>query len=289
MDAIIRTLYKSELFEITDFVCKCSDCGFSGVEFQNKFSICYIQRGSFLFKIYSGELECFNARFLLNRPGFTHRVKHHHTQPDECFIIGFSQIFFERIADIYRNQLNGFLDKEDIHSMVLPSSTETEYLIYRLKNSLAAGEIEALQIDGIILDLLDKIFHMDKQVQNPFVSEKQKQIFLPAIEKCREYMQENFAEHITLEDLARISHMSIFHFNRTFKQIVQMSPYQYLLNFRIHHASHLLASTEQPIAGIGWSAGFNSPDHFSYAFKTVTSFSPHQYRSNKQQSNNSII
>jgi AraC family transcriptional regulator len=283
MDALIRTLYKSDLFEVTDFVCKCRECGFSGAEFQSRFSICYVSRGSFLFKIFSGELECFNSRFLLNRPGFNHRVKHYPAQPDECIIIGFNADFYDKIKEVYQQTLNGFLTKEDIHSIVLQSSPETEYLIFRLKNALASKESESLNVDGIVLELVEKIFQMKEPAQDKVISHKQKQAFLPAIEKSREWMQDNFSRTITMEELARVSHMSTFHFNRAFKQIVQMSPYQYLLNFRIHHASHLLLFSEETIATVGWSSGFNSPDHFSFAFKNITGLSPHQFRHRKSQ------
>jgi AraC family transcriptional regulator len=283
MDALIRTLYKSDLYEITNFACQCTKCGFSDVEFQNKFSICYIRRGSFLFKISSGDLECFNSRFLLNRPGFTHRVKHYHAQADECLIIGFSAGFYERIQELYRSTLGNFLANEKIHSMVLQSYPETEYLMFRLKHALAAIEVNNLDIEGIVLDLMDKIFLLNEPAQDKVISSKQKQFFLPAVERSREWVQENYSENITMEKLASISNMSVFHFNRVFKQIVQLSPYQYLLNFRIHHASHLLLASEETIADVGWSSGFNSPDHFSYAFKHATGFSPQQFRNKNKQ------
>jgi AraC family transcriptional regulator len=283
MDALIRTLYTSDQFEITDFACRCTQCGYSGFEFQNKFSICYIRRGSFLFKVFSEELECFNSRFLLNRPGFTHRVKHYHLHPDECIIIGFSPEFYEKMKDVYFPAFNGFLVDANIHSMVVQSSSETEYLMYRLRYALAASETDRLCIDGIVLELAEKIFHMQEVEYRKTISEKQKLSFLPAIEKSMEWVQENFAEPITMDDLARVSYMSVFHFNRAFKEIVKMSPYQYLLNFRIQHASHLLVSTDEAISHIGWSAGFNRPDHFSYAFKGVTGLSPQQYRNKKKQ------
>jgi AraC family transcriptional regulator len=283
MNAAIRTLYTSELFEVTDFVCQCTECGFSGVEYQHHFSICYVRRGSFLFKIFSGELECFNNRFLINKPGFTHRVKHYHSQPDECLIIGFKPEFYDRIRDVYNLSLNGFLRNQELHSLLLNSSPETEYLMYQLKSMLTVKDPDALEMDGMVLDLIEKIFHLDDS-KSVIISEKLKRAWLPAIEKSREYLQENFTEEITMEQLARVSHMSTFHFNRVFRQITRVSPYQYLLNFRMHHASHLLKTTDESIAAIGWSVGFNRPDHFSYAFKNFNGFPPQHFRNiNKQE------
>ncbi len=283
MDASIKTLYKSDTFEITDFVCQCTECGFSRVEYQNNFSICYVRRGSFLFKIYSGELECFNNRFLINKPGFTHRVKHYHSLADQCFIIGFKSAFYDRIREVYGSSFNGFLKNREIHSLLLNSNPETEYLIYRLKNRLIEKDPDCLELDGIVLELIEKIFHLDDF--NPaIISERHKRAWLPAIERSREYIQENFAEEISMEQLARVSFMSPFHFNRVFKQIARVSPYQYLLNFRMHHAAHLLKTTDESVSAIGWSVGFNRPDHFSYAFKNHNGYSPQLFRNiNKQE------
>lgn len=283
MDAIIQTLFKSDLFEIKDFVCQCTECGFSGVEYQDRFSICYIRRGSFLFSIFKEDLECFNGRFLLNKPGYTHRVKHYHTQPDQCFIISFSTDFYNRIKETYLTALNGFLKKADSQSLMLNSFIETEYIIYRLRQLLTVNDPDTLEIEGMVLDLIEQLFISNPLSKNEIISENSKISYLPRIEKTKEYIQENFSGNITIDGLAEISCMSPFHFYRTFKRITQLSPYQYLLNFRINHAEYLLRSTDEPITSVGWLSGFNSPDHFSYAFKATTGTSPINYRKKTQQ------
>lgn len=283
MDAAIQTLYSSEALQIKNFVCHCMEAGLSGVEYQDKFSICYINSGSFLFSIFREGLECFNGRFLLNKPGFTHRVKHYHAQPDQCFIISLSPDFYARIKDIYLNALNGFFKNNDCHSLLLHSSIEAEHTIYRLRKHLSFPHPAGLELEAMILDLIEQLFSQEQSVKTSFISDKHKKNYLPVIEKTREYLQSNFGSNITMEELALVSHMSPFHFNRIFKQMTGVSPYQYLLNFRINHAAWLLKSTEDAIASVGWSAGFNSPDHFSYAFKASTGLSPQIYRQKKQQ------
>ena len=151
MNAIIKSLFKSKLFEINNFVCQCTECGFSAVEYQNKFSICYVNSGNFLFQIFRDDLECFNGRFLLNKPGFTHRVKHYHTQPDQCFIISFSADFYARVQESYSTSLNGFLKKPDVHSLVLNSLIDAEYMLHRLRYLVSVNDPDALEIEGVVL------------------------------------------------------------------------------------------------------------------------------------------
>jgi len=92
------------------------------------------------------------------------------------------------------------------------------------------------------------------------------------------FYKKTLPKNISLEKIAALSCMSAFHFNRVFKQVTAISPYQYLLQFRLQHAEQLLKETSESIAAIGYLSGFNSPDHFSYAFKAKNKLSPMDFR-----------
>lgn len=113
------------------------------------------------------------------------------------------------------------------------------------------------------------------------MSDRQKRFYLQIVEQTKHFLQENFAEHISLDDIAAKSCMSAFHFNRVFKQITAISPYQYLLLFRLQHAEQLLNETQESITAVSFLSGFNSPDHFSYIFKSKNKLSPLDFRKKK--------
>jgi len=105
MNALIAIRYRTETLEIKDFVCQCLDCGVSAWEYQENFSICYIRKGSFIFKVFNDDLEGYTGKFLLNKPGVTHRVKHYHVQPDECTVISLLPTFYNLIQEQFSKRL----------------------------------------------------------------------------------------------------------------------------------------------------------------------------------------
>jgi AraC-like DNA-binding protein len=91
-------------------------------------------------------------------------------------------------------------------------------------------------------------------------------------------MREHFTRDISLEELASVCHISVFHFSRIFRQFTGYSPYHYLQLVRLRQAAYLL-QTNLPVADVAFSSGFNSVDYFSAAFKKKFRLSPTAYRS----------
>jgi AraC family transcriptional regulator len=279
VQATIDTLFQSESVAIRHFACKCDDCGVSGEEYQDGFSICYISRGSFLFKVFRHDLECYNGRFLVNKPGFTHRVQHFHAQPDSCLILRFPDAALASIKKLYANAFNGFLNDPDQHSMVINASAETEHWMFVLAARLKSQPVDAFLIECLVFELIDSLFTKEMLAVHALLTAKQKAVYLPKIEVVKIYLQQHFMEPIGLQDLGSVANISHFHFNRIFRQVTQASPYQYLLAFRLQHARHLLQSTPDTVSHVAYNSGFNSPEHFSYAFKARYHKSPSQLRS----------
>ena len=72
--------------------------------------------------------------------------------------------------------------------------------------------------------------------------------------------------------------MSPYHFLRTFRAVVGMTPHQYVLRPRLHRAALLLRRTTQPVAGIAFDCGFGDLSTFNRRFKRVMGASPSEYR-----------
>lgn len=105
-----------------------------------------------------------------------------------------------------------------------------------------------------------------------------------AIEDIRRYIQEHIQDDLRIDDLARQSLMSTYHFIRVFKKQTGMSPHEYIINYRLKIAQALLVQTNMSINDICYEAGFSSESVFCASFKKNVGVSPTTYRKERRHS-----
>lgn len=105
------------------------------------------------------------------------------------------------------------------------------------------------------------------------------------VKKILEYVESNYKQEITLNDLAKIVGMNPRYLCRIFKRITAVSPIDYVVNYRIEQACKFLLSTSMPITNIGFECGFKDTSYFSRIFKLKKGMTPRQYRLQFQKSN----
>jgi AraC family transcriptional regulator len=102
------------------------------------------------------------------------------------------------------------------------------------------------------------------------------------IEKSINYIQRNFSDcNMSVSDISAHAGMSLYHFTRVFKAEVGLSPYQYLLDFRLMKAKRFLVESEKTISWIAETCGFSSSSAFIRAFKANNMVSPGEFRKTK--------
>ena len=90
---------------------------------------------------------------------------------------------------------------------------------------------------------------------------------------------EAYADETTsLSDLASGVAMSPYHFLRTFRAVVGMSPHQFILHTRLRRAAVRLRRTSDSISAIAFAAGFGDLSTFNRRFKRIVGQSPSAYR-----------
>jgi AraC-like DNA-binding protein len=101
-------------------------------------------------------------------------------------------------------------------------------------------------------------------------------------------MHEDPAHRWTLQELARHAGMSRSSFALKFKQTVGDSPVEYLTRWRMLLAGDRLTNSDDSIAGIAKSLGYESESAFSTAFKRVMGCSPRQYNREPRPGSSSV-
>ena len=102
------------------------------------------------------------------------------------------------------------------------------------------------------------------------------------IKEALNYIEQNFQNDISVENIASFCGLNRTYFGRIFKETVGKSPQQFLLSYRMAKAAELLKLTELSISDIGNAVGYPNQLHFSRAFKNVYGVSPREWRNKNQ-------
>ena len=104
----------------------------------------------------------------------------------------------------------------------------------------------------------------------------------PALKKCLEFIDTDYAGQITMDDLCDISHMSKQHICRLFRSCLGTRPMEYIAKRRIQAAKELLSGTELTVEDIADRTGFCTSSYFCKLFKRYEDMTPTQFRSSHE-------
>jgi len=100
----------------------------------------------------------------------------------------------------------------------------------------------------------------------------------PLFRQLREALETRIAHPISLEEMARMTHLSVSQFSLRFRQYFGVSPVQFLLHLRMRRACLLLTEPNLNIQEIAYALGYENPLYFSKQFRSRLGKSPSEYR-----------
>lgn len=109
----------------------------------------------------------------------------------------------------------------------------------------------------------------------------EKTVASPAVQPAIDYLEEHFAEPITIDELSRLCHSSSSGFFKLFKAATGVTPITYKHNIMIQHALDLLTHTDLTIEEISAKTGFCSSNYFRRIFYNITQKTPKEVRKNR--------
>ncbi|MCL2360250.1 MAG: AraC family transcriptional regulator [Defluviitaleaceae bacterium] len=98
------------------------------------------------------------------------------------------------------------------------------------------------------------------------------------IRKAITYITHNYCNDITVQDIANNCNVNRSYLSRIFKQTLNSSPTQFLIDYRIKKACELLANSDHSIGEIGALVGYPNQLNFSRAFKRELGVSPNRWK-----------
>ena len=255
------------------------------------FGIKYVTKGTELYRIENKSYTVNEANFLLVNGNKTTKVEIDSKTQVKGLCIHLSQDLIEEVIAFYIAPNTAISDTSLSHFFYSDEFLESQYSAHGTLLGKQLLQLDrAIQTKNFFEDQIDTDLFYDlaiamvkdqipvfKQLQNikSIKSETKKDLYLRVL-KGKEFIDANFETELTIEQIASYAGMSEFHFYRLFKQILGLSPYQYILKMRLVKSYQLL-TLGHSVSEVAFATGFSSIFTFSKSFKKMYGVSPSQY------------
>ena len=228
------------------------------------FSISYVRRGSFGYLTRGRSFELVAGSFLIGRPGDQFLCTHeHHAQGDECLSYQFDERLLEVLGVPPRHWLSEAVPP--VPQLALLGSAPRPQPTAAMTSVLMSGPPPAARLLGTLAA---------QPVQPLRLSARDRRRAV----RVALWLEAHAGESLHLEQVARESGVSAFHFLRLFTRVIGVTPHQYLVRSRLRHAARLLAQDTRPIADIAYEVGFGDLSNFVRTFRRAAGVSPRGFR-----------
>jgi len=188
-------------------------------------------------------------------------------------------LFPEILKNIYADELPLLIEKSKTskRSKIVASvdviSKFIDSLSFYFENpSLVSEDILELKVKELILLLIQT-----KNVDS--VIELISNLYAPRTTQIKKVIDTHMYSNLSIDDLAKLSNLSLSSFKREFKRIYDNSPQSYINTKKLEKAQALLQNTNLAIGEIAFDIGFNDPQYFTRLFTKNIGITPSDFRS----------
>lgn len=146
-----------------------------------------------------------------------------------------------------------------------------------VRSICASYETASFGFELYIKHSLLQIFHLFVQSSEPATLPVQN-TKSTIIKNVLDYVEENYSEQISLQDMADHVHISREYLCRIFNIMSDTTPIEYLNRYRIRQSTYLLIHTDRSISDIALSCGFNNSSYYNKLFLRYIGSTPTRYR-----------
>ncbi len=115
-------------------------------------------------------------------------------------------------------------------------------------------------------------------ITTPTLKFKNRGLTRTQLQQVLDYIHTYLDRDLSLAELAEVINISPTYFASAFKQAIDISPHQYVIQQRVERAKLMLKKTDLAIADIALQVGFSSQSHLTQQFKRLTGMTPKQIR-----------
>ncbi|MEG2288049.1 MAG: AraC family transcriptional regulator, partial [Ruthenibacterium sp.] len=209
---------------------------------------------------------------IIINPNVEHTESSAMSNPLEYIVVGIDGLEF---------QFEG--DAEELGYMVLNYRENRDELLFYLRELLSEANAQPQQHEEVCQHILQVLLikilrgrHLTMTITPVRRGNKE-------CAAARRYIDEHYAESLTLDMLAELAHVNKYYLVHTFNKEYGITPINYLIDRRIRESKYMLSNTNHSLSQIAHVLGFSSPSYFSQSFRKLTGMSPMEYRKRSQK------
>ncbi len=268
-----RMLTSGPGWTICDNVCTAGPRDPAFEEQHRAMCIAAVTRGTFQYRSVQGTALLAPGAVLLGNHGQCFECSHEHGAGDRCLSFHFSPGYWEEVIAAIPG-----VRKATFARPHLPAAPALIPLVAAVE--AAACDLDNVEAEELALRFAGTVTASLAGTSGPGrgPSRRDRQRISDAVRQIEATAGGSSHVGPSLTALAREAAMSPYHFLRTFRRVIGMTPHQYTLRTRLHRAAVRLRQSGEPISTIAYDAGFNDLSTFNRRFRRLMDVSPTAYR-----------
>jgi AraC family transcriptional regulator len=261
---LATTLLQCRSITVIDYRCSAGPADEPLVERHAGFSVSYVRKGSFGYRVRGESFELVPGSIVVGYPDDEYTCTHDHVRGDECLAVHVTP----ELVDAIGNQPNVW------RSASVPPLPEL--MVLGEVAQTAAERQTDVGLDEAALRFVVRFVEIASgQTQHPpQLSARDRRRSVDAAL----WIDMHSHEAVDLESVSAEVGLSACHFLRMFESTLGVTPHQYLVRSRLRRAARLLVDDERPITDVAFDVGFGDLSNFVRTFHRVAGLSPRAFR-----------
>jgi AraC family transcriptional regulator len=270
---IAHPLCQAQEWSIGEYVCTAGPNDRPFEERHEQVTIAAVIEGSFRYRGDTGTAVMHPGAFLFGNAAACYECGHDHSTGDRCIAFHLAPAYFAEVAASIAGS-----GRFRFPTPMLPATPQLLPWLVRIEARTALRDRFA--IDEAVPQLMEAVIGAVANTSPLPVRASARDE--RRISDVLRYIELHAVDALDLDTLAGVAIMSKYHFLRTFRQTVGMTPYQFFLSVRMRRAAVQLATSSQPVSTIAFETGFGDLSTFNGRFRDVFGMSPTVYRSRER-------